>query len=69
MMIGYYISGPIVDHWKTSTNMHDWKSIWLIPGGISVVVMLLFVLFFSDKKRTEMQPGLDIEEPSPSVEI
>jgi nucleoside transporter len=69
MMIGYYISGPIVDHWKTGPAMHDWKSIWLIPGGISVGVMLLFLLFFSDKNRTEAQPGLDIEEPSPSVEI
>jgi len=69
MMIGYYISGPIVDHWKTAPNMHDWKSVWLIPGGISVAVMLLFILFFSDRKRTETQPGLDIEEPSPAVEI
>jgi len=69
MMIGYYMSGPIVDHWKISPTTHDWKTIWLIPCGIAVVVMIFFLLFFSDKKRTEEQPGLDIEEPSPGVEI
>ncbi|HVV53852.1 MAG TPA: nucleoside permease [Mucilaginibacter sp.] len=69
MLMGYYISGPIVDHWKTAPSMHDWKSIWLIPGGIAVVVMIFFLLFFKDKKHIEMQPGLDIEEPDPSVEI
>ncbi len=45
------------------------KTIWLIPGGIAAVVLILFMLFFTDKNRTETQPGLDIEEPSPSVEI
>jgi nucleoside transporter len=69
MMIGYYMSGPIVDHWQTSPTTHDWKTIWLIPGGIAVAVMILFMIFFSDKNRTELKPGLDIEEPSPNVEI
>jgi hypothetical protein len=27
------------------------------------------MLFFTDKNRTEMQSGLDIEEPSPNTEI
>lgn len=69
MMMGYYISGPIADHWKTGASSHDWKSIWLVPAAIAVVVMILFVIFFRDKDKTEMQPGLDIEEPSPQVEI
>jgi nucleoside transporter len=69
MMIGYYMSGPIVDHWKISETTHNWTTIWLIPGGIAVVVMIFFLLFFTDKKHTEEQPGLDIEEPSPKVEI
>ena len=69
MMIGYFMSGPIVDHWKTSPTTHDWKTIWLIPGGIAVAVMIFFMIFFSDKNRTELKPGLDIEEPSPAVEI
>jgi hypothetical protein len=58
-----------VGHWQTSPSTHDWKTIWLIPGGISVVVMVFFLLFFTDKNHTELKPGLDIEEPSPAVEI
>jgi nucleoside transporter len=69
MMIGYFMSGPIVDHWKTSPTTHDWKTIWLIPGGIAVAVMIFFMIFFTDKNRTELKPGLDIEEPSSNIEI
>ena len=69
MLIGYYLSGPIVDHWKTSATSHNWQSIWLIPGGIAVVVLIVFLLFFTDKNNTETTQGLDIEEPSPQVEI
>jgi nucleoside transporter len=69
MLMGYYLSGPIVDHWKTSETSHNWQSIWLVPGGIAAVVLLLFLLFFRDKDSTETRPGLDIEEPSAQVEI
>ncbi|WP_426668090.1 nucleoside permease [Mucilaginibacter sp. McL0603] len=67
MLIGFYISGSIVDKWQTSPTSHNWQSIWLIPGGIAAVVLVLFMLLFTDKNRTETQPGLDIEEPSPSA--
>jgi nucleoside transporter len=69
MLMGYYLGGFTVDHWKMSDGSHNWQTIWLIPGGISVAVLLFFGLLFTDKNRTERQPGLDIEEPSPSVEI
>jgi nucleoside transporter len=67
MLIGSYISGPIVDHWKISDTTHNWQTIWLIPAGIAAVVLLVFLVSFTDKNRTESQPGLDIEEPSPNV--
>ena len=69
MLVGYYMSGPIVDHWVTSPKSHNWQSIWLIPGAIAVVVLILFLLFFQDKGHTELTPGLDIEEPSPQIQI
>jgi len=69
MLIGYYLSGPIVDHWQTSATTHNWQAIWLIPGGIAALVLVVFLLFFSDKNHTETRPGLDIEEPSPLIEI
>jgi len=69
MLMGYYLSGPVVDHWKTSATSHNWTNIWLVPGGIAAVVLILFMLLFRDKDHTELKPGLDIEEPSPQVEI
>jgi nucleoside transporter len=69
MLIGFYISGSIVDKWQTSTSSHNWHSIWLIPGFIAAVVLVLFMLLFTDKNRIETQPGLDIEEPSANLEI
>jgi len=69
MFIGFTISGPIVDHYQTSPTSHNWQTIWLIPGGIALGVLLLFLLSFSDKNKTELKPGLDIEEPSAQTEI
>lgn len=69
MLIGFYLSGPIVDHWKTSATSHNWQTIWLIPGGIAAAVMVIFLLFFKDKNQIQLKPGLDIEEPSAQTEI
>lgn len=69
MLIGFSISGPIVDHWKTSSSSHDWQTIWLIPGGIALVVMLLFVLFFKDTNQIAEKPGLDIGVDSAQIEL
>ena len=69
MLIGFSISGPIVDHWKTSSLSHDWQTIWLIPGGIALVVMLLFVLFFKDTNQIAQKPGLDIGIDSAQIEL
>lgn len=50
MLIGFLISGPIVEAYKTSAG-HNWQSIWLIPAGIAAVVLVLFMLLFSDKQE------------------
>ena len=50
MLIGSLVSGPIVDAYKTSGG-HDWKSIWLIPAAIAVVVVILFLLLFRDNNK------------------
>jgi len=63
MLIGSYISGPIVDHWKISDTAHNWTTIWLIPAGIAGLVFLVFILFFKDTNQIQTKPGLDIEEP------
>ena len=69
MLIGSYISGPIVDHWKTSATTHNWQTIWLIPAGIAAVVLIFFLLLFKDKTNMATKQGLDIQEPSAQTEI
>jgi len=69
MLIGFAIAGSVVGHWQTSPTSHNWQSIWLVPCGIAVAVLILFMVLFTDRNKTETQPGLDIEEPSPTTEI
>jgi sugar phosphate permease len=49
MLIGFSISGPIVDSYKTGANAHNWQQVWLIPAGIAVVVLVLFLLLFKER--------------------
>jgi nucleoside transporter len=51
MGIGSWISGIVADIY-TVDNVKDWTSIWLVPAGISFVVLILFMLFFKDNTRT-----------------
>lgn len=51
MLIGSLLSGRIVDKYLVD-GVHDWKTIWLIPAGIAAVVLLLFLIFFKDPKKT-----------------
>lgn len=50
MLIGFWAAGLISDFFQNTEGNHNWKSIWLIPAGISVLVLLLFKTFF--KKET-----------------
>ncbi|MGK6353328.1 nucleoside permease [Parapedobacter sp. DT-150] len=50
MLIGAFVSGPIVDAYALADG-HDWKTIWLIPAGIALFVTLLFLLFFRDRQQ------------------
>ncbi len=48
---GTYSSGYVKDHYTLNTIV-QWKSVWLVPAGIAAVVLLLFILFFKDNKRS-----------------
>jgi nucleoside transporter len=54
MLIGFWIAGLIADNYKTAAG-HDWKMIWMIPAGIAGVILLLFLVFFKDKKQETVQ--------------
>ena len=51
MGIGSKLSGIVLDMY-TSGGVHDWKSVWMVPAAIAALVLILFVLFFSEKKET-----------------
>jgi nucleoside transporter len=50
MYIGFWFAGLVAEHYKTADG-HDWKSIWMVPAGIAMIVTLLFLVFFKDPKR------------------
>ena len=51
MLIGFWIAGIITDTYKLSETLFNWKTIWIIPSGIALVVFLLFAIFFNDKNE------------------
>jgi len=51
MWIGTLLSGYVKDHY-TSNDIVNWKGVWMVPAAIAAVVLVLFVFFFKDNKRT-----------------
>lgn len=49
MGIGSKLAGIVTDMY-TVNEVKDWTSIWMIPAIIAAVVLVLFLLFFNDKK-------------------
>jgi MFS family permease len=50
MLIGFWFAGLMTEQFKT-TDGHIWKTIWLIPAGISAVMVVCFGIFFKDTKK------------------
>jgi len=50
MGIGSKLAGIVADTYTVGGKI-NWTSVWLVPAGIAVVVLVLFVLFFSDTKK------------------
>lgn len=57
MGIGSWVSGLVADTYTLADGSKDWTSIWLVPAGISFVVLILFVVFFRDKKSAPAEPS------------
>ncbi|WP_024462305.1 nucleoside permease [Marinimicrobium sp. LS-A18] len=55
MLIGFWASGMITDHYVNADASRDWSSIWLFPSIFALAVMVAFVVFFRSEK---------IEDPS-----
>jgi len=62
MLIGFWVAGLVAEKYATPTG-HNWKSIWLIPAAISLVVFLLYAFLFKEEKKkviteSEAEKGL-----------
>lgn len=55
MLIGFWAAGQISNYYQDETGIHFWKSIWMIPAGISILVLLFFISFFK-KEKINTQP-------------
>lgn len=49
MFIGSVIAGKTKDIY-TSDGITNWTNVWLVPAAIAAVVLILFVLLFTDRK-------------------
>ncbi|MGI9076117.1 MAG: nucleoside permease [Gemmatimonadaceae bacterium] len=59
LFIGAWISGRVVETYATTLQSgavaHDWRSIWLVPAAMAVIVLIVFaVLFRPAKERQEV---------------
>ncbi|WP_192348412.1 nucleoside permease [Algoriphagus sp. Y33] len=55
MLIGFWAAGLISEYYTNEAGTHLWKSIWLIPAGISVLVLLLFTALFKKEQINSHQ--------------
>lgn len=52
MWIGTKFSGYVAKHYTLANHTHQWQQIWMVPAGISLVVLVLFAIFFNEKRTT-----------------
>lgn len=64
MLAGSYISGFVTEKFASSvssTLAYDWQWVWLVPGAISALVGLLFLVSFKEKPVLEKSVKSTVE--------
>ncbi|MBL4828222.1 MAG: MFS transporter [Spongiibacteraceae bacterium] len=59
MLIGLAVAGKVTDTYVSDFG-HDWQSIWLIPAAFSLIVLVVFALFFKREKMTVAESSTTI---------
>ena len=49
MGIGSKLSGIVLDMYTAADGTKNWTAVWLVPAGITVVVLVIFALLFTDR--------------------
>jgi nucleoside transporter len=52
MFVGSWLSGIVAQHY-TEGGVHAWQQIWLVPGAMALVLVVVFALLFKEHPRTE----------------
>ena len=50
MFIGSIVAGRVKDLF-TENGLTNWTNVWLVPSGIAIAVLILFMLFFKDNQK------------------
>ena len=68
MFVGSWLSGAVVRHNTSVVDgvaVYNWQAIWTFAAGFSAVVLVLFLIAFSEKKRVEENStGFEHEAPA-----
>ncbi|MFN4147272.1 MAG: MFS transporter, partial [Runella sp.] len=51
MGIGSWLGGQVVKSYTDTNNVTDWLGVWMVPAAIAAVVLVLFLLFFNERKN------------------
>ncbi|MAY73426.1 MAG: MFS transporter [Phycisphaerae bacterium] len=63
MLIGNQLFGRLVG-WQTDADGTAWRTVWLMPAGFAMAVLVVFVLFFrGPRKRGGVVSGIVAEQP------
>ena len=72
MFIGSLLSGVIAENYTVDQSTYLWDKIWLIPAVLSAIVLVLFAVFFREKRakrsadeiRTETSQAISESKPA-----
>jgi nucleoside transporter len=56
MFVGSWLSGAVVEHYSAvlhGASTYQWRAIWLFPAACAAVVLVLFLMMFSDRDVSE----------------